>query len=109
MVQIFKSIQEVNFVIFAAFLNYSTSKQLQYNFNFVSRLKGVPLAIGPIKVPENATIIGTHSSMHLDVEVRVVVFRPKIGKVYKCTVTSVEEVACAMKHHFYHQLPAVPS
>ncbi|VDD93198.1 unnamed protein product [Enterobius vermicularis] len=58
---------------------------------FRHELKGVPLAIGPIKVPENATIIGTHSSMHLDVEVRVVVFRPKIGKVYKCTVTSVEE------------------
>lgn len=56
---------------------------------FRQQLRAVPLAIGQIKVPKNAEIIGSQSCMHLDVSAEMIVFQPQLGRTYKCIVTSV--------------------
>uniref|UniRef100_A0A914VYS1 Uncharacterized protein n=1 Tax=Plectus sambesii TaxID=2011161 RepID=A0A914VYS1_9BILA len=61
-------------------------------------LKGVPVAIGPIKPKGSvAYIIDDHSCMHLDVTATFVVFVPKIGATYQAEVTKVDPTTVTAK------------
>ena len=56
------------------------------------RLKGVPIALGPIKPKGSlAHIIDDHSCMHLDVTANLVVFVPKIGATYEGSLVRTYE------------------
>uniref|UniRef100_A0A1I7ZX75 DNA-directed RNA polymerase I subunit RPA43 n=1 Tax=Steinernema glaseri TaxID=37863 RepID=A0A1I7ZX75_9BILA len=62
--------------------------------NYNRNVRGIPIAIGKIKVEKDYYLVEDGRKIHIDAVIPQIVFRPRKGAVYVCDVTSVDSKFC---------------